>query len=162
MPRQAHTILEGIHSLVTVLWEATEQCRLAVHLHLNCLNLADWDSPPYAVQPHKSEAVGRIQIKPELQVALRQTIHKSTTRRSCSRQKAVYQHLIDNIRVQYDWLPLLDRRFFVLCPGHSLVASDASWFFFVSLDHELIRVKVLALRSLLNAWATSRRYHESV
>ena len=36
------------------------------------------------------------------------------------------------------------------------------WLFFFALEQESNSVRIMALRTLLNSWATSRRYHENI
>lgn len=45
-----------------------------------------------------------------------------------------------------DWIPPLERRLEVLCPGHLLSVDAASWFFLFALEHESPCAKLMGLQ----------------
>lgn len=158
MLRTALATVCNFQPLLNELWMACEQCMPVIHCSLDRLNPPGWDSPPMVCNLKKAANLDCVPA--HARTALQQAINKSKSSKSCSLQKSIYTSLVSQLR--QDWIPLLSRRLAVLCQGEQLDTHSASWFFFFALDSESNSVKIMALRTLLNSWATSWRYHENV
>jgi len=158
MIRTAWSTLSNFTELLRVLWAACEECMPAVHCSLDRLNPPGWDSPPRVCNLMKARNLECVSISSRS--ALQQAIAKSMSKWSLSIQKSIYVSLVSQLR--QDWIPLLGSRLATLCEGEQIDLHNASCFFFFAIENESNSIKIMALRTLFNSWATSRRYHENV
>ena len=120
-----------------------------------------WDSPPIVCNLFNALKLTNCSL-PESRAISKDLEYTHSLAPPLNRvfQKDFYSILVKH--VCSDWPALLERRLLTLLPRDKVKIQLASGNLFVSLDKCNLSAKVMVIRSVLNSWATSDRYHEQI
>ena len=113
-----------------------------------------WDSVPIAFNLLRAKRFNNCTLFEENQ--MRKNLHNSSL--TLPTQNMFTRSLIEC--AGDDWLALLERRLHILLPGVRVIVQQASFNLFSSIRALPLSSKIMVIRTVLNSWSTSHRYHE--
>ena len=154
--RASHKTLANILELHRLLYDAARNLlplRLSDTGHHNPIG---WDSLPLIKHAHDSPSFSQLDNSARnlLLVSLAEWRSKPNSSLQAKFQSALVA------QSSYSWTPLMCKRLKTLCPKERLCPRESTSRFFAAIQPLPLASKIMAIRTLCNAWTTSDRYHE--